>query len=186
MRHLIALLPVLLGLVCQLPAAGRVQPPNLLLIVADDQAWTDYGFMGHASIRTPRLDALAANSLWFPRGYVPSSLCCPSLASIITGRFPQQHRVVCNDPPRPPGLTARAFHESEAFRAGRERLSSFLDGVPTLPRLLQQRGYRSFQSGKWWQNHFSRGGFTHGMTLGDETQGGRHGDAGLDIGRKTL
>jgi uncharacterized sulfatase len=46
---------------------------------------------------------------------------------------------------------------------------------------LAQKGYLSFQSGKWWQGEFSRGGFTHGMSCGT-----RHGDAGLDIGRKTM
>ena len=62
--------------------------PNILLIVSDDQAWTDHGFMGHPTIRTPHLDRLAARSLCFTRAYVPSSLCCPSLASLITGRYP--------------------------------------------------------------------------------------------------
>ncbi len=161
------------------PAA--IAPPNILLIVSDDQAWTDYGFMGHPVIRTPNLDRLAARSLCFTRGYVPSSLCCPSLASLITGRFPHEHGVVCNDPPRPPTLSGEAFHRSPAFREGRERLSSFLDAMPTLPRILQTKGYLSFQSGKWWQNSFARGGFTHGMTRGD-----RHGDDGLQIGRVTL
>jgi uncharacterized sulfatase len=65
-------------------------------------------------------------------------------------------------------------------------MARFLEEVPTLPRLLQSQGYLSFQSGKWWQNHYSRGGFTHGMTLGDEAHGGRHGDAGLEIGRRTM
>jgi arylsulfatase A-like enzyme len=157
------------------------RPPNILLIISDDQAWTDYGFMRHPHIRTPRLDRLASESLCFTRGYVPSSLCCPSLASIITGRYPHQHRVVSNDPPRPAGMSPADFYRSDAFLAGRERMASFLDAVPTLPRMLQTRGYVSFQSGKWWQNHFSRGGFTHGMT-----QGGRHGDAGLEIGRGTM
>ncbi len=155
--------------------------PNILLIVSDDQAWTDYGFMGHPVLRTPNLDRLASRSLCFTRGYVPSSLCCPSLASLITGRFPHQHAVVCNDPPRPAGMPAADFHRSEAFRSGRARLSSFLEQIPTLPRLLQDHGYLSFQSGKWWQNDFAKGGFTHGMTRGD-----RHGDAGLEIGRVTL
>jgi len=170
-----------------LSAAGNPSPPpNILLIISDDQAWTDYGFMGHPHLRTPRLDRLASESLCFTRGYVPASLCCPSLASIITGRFPHQHKVVCNDPPRPPVLLLRDFYQSQAFRDGRERMAGFLEEVPTLPRLLRPRGYVSFQSGKWWQNHFSRGGFTHGMTLGDPAKGGRHGDAGLEIGRKTL
>ncbi len=162
------------------------KPPNILLIVSDDQAWTDYGFMGHPHLQTPNLDRLARRSLQFHRGYVPSSLCCPSLASLITGRYPHQHGVVCNDPPRPSGMNPKDYYASESYRAGREQLSRFVEQVPTLPRLLQSKGYLSFQSGKWWQNHFSRGGFTHGMTLGDGTRGGRHGDAGLEIGRKTL
>ncbi len=161
-------------------------PVNILIIISDDQAWTDYGFMGHEHVKTPRLDRLAAESLCFTRGYVTSSLCCPSLASIITGRFPHEHKVVCNDPPRPATMSAKDFYRSQAFRSGRERLAQFLEQIPTLPRLLKARGYVSFQAGKWWQNHFSRGGFTHGMTHGEEEKGGRHGDAGLDIGRKTL
>ncbi len=43
------------------------------------------------------------------------------------------------------------------------------------------RGYLSFQTGKWWQGDFSRGGFTHGMS-----KGSRHGDAGLTIGREGM
>lgn len=168
-------------------APGIVRrPPNILLIVSDDQAWTDFGFMGHPIVATPNLDRLARQGLCFPRGYVPSSLCCPSLASLITGRYPHQHKVVCNDPPRPSGMSPAAFYKSAAFRDGRQRLAGFLEAVPTLPRALQTRGYVSFQSGKWWQNHFSSGGFTHGMTQGDDDHGGRHGDAGLEIGRKTL
>ena len=63
---------------------------------------------------------------------------------------------------------------------------SFIDDQPTLPRLLAKRGYVSHQSGKWWQGHYSRGGFTHGMTHGDPKRGGRHGDVGLKIGREGM
>jgi arylsulfatase A-like enzyme len=63
-------------------------PPNIVLIISDDQGWTDFSFMGHPHIHTPNLDRLANESLTFTRGYVPSSLCCPSLASIITGLYP--------------------------------------------------------------------------------------------------
>jgi uncharacterized sulfatase len=160
--------------------------PNILMIISDDQAWTDYGFMGHPHLRTPRLDKLAAESLLFTRGYGPASLCCPSLASIITGLYPHQHKVVCNDPPGAAGMAKGEFYRSQKYRDGRERLSSFLEQVPTLPRELQRAGYVSLQTGKWWQNHFSRGGFTHGMTIGDESKGGRHGDKGLEIGRQGL
>jgi uncharacterized sulfatase len=61
-----------------------------------------------------------------------------------------------------------------------------ITAVPTVPRLLADRGYVSLQTGKWWQGHYRTGGFTHGMSLGDPDRGGRHGDAGLDIGRKTM
>jgi uncharacterized sulfatase len=162
------------------PAAEH-KSPNILLIVSDDQAWTDYAFMGHPHVRTPHLDRLAQQSLTFRRGYVASSLCCPSLATIITGLYPHQHRVTSNDPPRPENVAPRDFHRSDAFRDGREAMNRHLEAVPTLPRLLAPRGYLSFQTGKWWQGNFKRGGFTHGMTRGD-----RHGDEGLDIGRKTL
>ncbi len=156
-------------------------PPNIVLIISDDQGWGDYGFMGHPQLKTPHLDRLAAESLTFRRAYVPSSLCSPSLASLITGRYPHEHGVTCNDPPLPPGLKPGEFYRSEAFRQGRAKLSQFMQQAPTLPRWLSAAGYRSLQTGKWWQDDFRTGGFTDGMTKGE-----RHGDDGLDIGRKTL
>jgi uncharacterized sulfatase len=57
-----------------LAADNVALPPNVVLIVADDMAWTDYGFMGHPQVRTPRLDRLASQSLTFRRGYVTTSL----------------------------------------------------------------------------------------------------------------
>jgi uncharacterized sulfatase len=153
----------------------------VLLIVSDDQAWTDYGFMGHPHLQTPNLDRLARESLAFRRGYVPSSLCCPSLATILTGLYPHQHKITSNDPPLVPGLSGAAYHASNAFRSGRSRMNEHLQAVPTLPRLLSEKGYLTLQTGKFWQGHFSHGGFTHGMTRGD-----RHGDDGLKIGRETL
>ena len=51
-------------------AFAATQSPNIVLILSDDQAWTDYGFMGHEDIKTPHLDKLAERSLVFERGYV--------------------------------------------------------------------------------------------------------------------
>ena len=155
--------------------------PNIVLIISDDHAWTDYSFMGHPHIRTPNIDRLAAESLTFSRGYVPSSLCCPSLASIITGLYPHQHRITSNDPPMPPGMAGREYWQSTEYRQGREVMNRQLEAVPTLPRLLAGANYVSLQTGKWWQGNYRRGGFTHGMTEGE-----RHGDAGTQIGRKTM
>lgn len=155
-----------------LGAEGAAQrPPNVVLIISDDQQWTDFGFMGHDAIQTPSLDRLARESAVFPHGYVPSSLCRPSLATIITGLYPHQHKISGNDPPR--GTDRRA-------------MLKHIEAVPTLPRLLGEAGYLSFQSGKWWEGNHKLGGFTHGMTHGDVKRGGRHGDEGLKIGRQGM
>jgi arylsulfatase A-like enzyme/predicted neuraminidase len=140
--------------------------PNVVMIVADDQGWTDFGFMGHETIRTPHLDALAAQSALFPNGYVPTSLCRASLATLLTGQFGHQHRICCNDPPA--GIDRAQMHP-------------MMQQAPAIPRLLGQNGYRSFQTGKFWEGHFSNAGFTQGMTTK-----GRHGDEGLIIGRQTM
>jgi len=153
-------------------------PPNVLMIIGDDQAWTDFGFMGHGVIQTPNLDRLASQSLVFTRGYVPSSLCRPSLASMVTGLYAHQHRITSNDPPG--GLP-----REEVLRQRGLQIAN-IEQVPTLPRMLGQQGYSSLQTGKWWEGHYSRGGFTHGMTHGDPARGGRHGDEGLKIGREGM
>ena len=175
-------------LLAVLPAAGAEPlPPNIVLIVSDDHAWTDYGFMGHPQVKTPHLDRLAARSLCYKRGYVTSSLCCPSLATILTGQYPHRHRITSNDPPPVPGTdTGKPRARNKEFYAGRETMNRFMDEAPSLPRLLGARGYLSLQTGKWWQGNFRRGGFTHGMTTGEPEKGGRHGDQGLEIGRKTM
>ena len=146
-------------------------PRGVVLIIGDDQAWTDFGFMGHPDIETPHLDRLAAEGTLFRRGYAPSSLCRPSLLSIATGLYPHEHGVTGNDP-----------------RDGvdRARMLARIDDVITLPRLLAEHGFRSLQTGKWWEGSARRGGFTEGMTHGNPARGGRHGDAGLTIGRQGL
>ena len=157
------------------------KPPNVVLIISDDQSWTDYGFMEHEAIETPNIDRLARQSRLFKRGYVPTSLCCPSLATLITGLYPHQHGITGNEPPIPSG-----GKNTDQYRSQVQECVGFIDTVPTLPRLLAKRGYVSHQSGKWWQGHYSRGGFTHGMTHGDPKRRGRHGDVGLKIGREGL
>jgi uncharacterized sulfatase len=157
------------------------------MIIGDDQAWGDYGFMGHPHIKTPHLDKLAADGLVFKRGYVPSSLCRPSLATMITGLYPHQHKITCNDPPLPKGMTTAAANKDPGFLKMRQDMIAYIEKVPTLPRLLAPAGYVSHQSGKWWEGNACRcGGFTDGMTHGDPAKGGRHGDAGLTIGRQGL
>src|SRR4051794_3804803 len=172
------------GLAMAVP--GHSATPNVVLIISDDQGWGDYSFMGHPHIQTPHIDRLASQSLTFRRGYVPSSLCSPSLASILTGLYPHQHYVTSNDPPLPPGKKGREANQDPTFLALRQEMIANFEKVPTLPRLLAREGYASFQSGKWWGGSYSRAGFTRGMTHGEPEHGGRHGDEGLSIGRQGM
>ena len=161
-----------------LSAAER---PNIVMIISDDQAWTDYGFLGHPQIRTPHLDRLARESVVFERGYVPTALCRPSLMSMITGRYAHQHGVTGNDP-----SPKYAQPDSKAYQAQRAELIANIDRFDSVPELLGTQGYVSHQSGKWWEGNFRRGGFTAGMTRGFPQPGGRNGDDGLTIGRQGM
>lgn len=157
-------------------------PPNIVLILSDDHAWNDYSFMGHDIVKTPVLDKLAAEGVTFKRGYVPTSLCRPSLATIATGLYANQHGITGNDPSRKlPG-----GKKGEEYKKQRAEIINKIDALDTLPELLKQKGYVSLQTGKWWEGNFSRGGFDEGMTRGFPQKGGRHGDDGLKIGREGL
>ena len=74
--------------------------PNVVLIISDDQTNSDFGFMGNADVLTPNLDRLADQSARYVNGYVPSSVCRPSLVSILTGLYPHQHGIYFNHPRR--------------------------------------------------------------------------------------
>lgn len=173
-----------LALMCGIPALAA--PPNVVMIISDDQAFGDFSFMGHPQIRTPNLDRLSTQSLTFRRGYVPSSLCSPSLASILTGLYPHQHKVTSNDPPLPAGKVGLAALRDPGYRAARQEMIANFDRSPSLPKALATKNYQSFQAGKWWGGNFRHGGFTDGMSQGDPEKGGRHGDEGLKIGRQGM
>ena len=116
-------------------AQPSTTPPNIVMIISDDQAWTDYGFMGHQDIKTPHLDRLASESVVFRRGYVPASLCRPSLMTLATGHYAHRHGVTGNDPS--PKYAAR---NSKLYTQRRAQLISYIDKFQTLPELLGERG----------------------------------------------
>jgi arylsulfatase A-like enzyme len=171
----------------QSTGTGEGSLPNIVLIISDDQSWTDYSFLGHPHIETPRIDRLASEGLTFTRGYSSAPLCRPSLASMATGLYPHQHKVIGNDP---------VFDFDQKKRYGEEwniqrtewnaPVIEVFEDLATIPDLLSDKGYLSLQTGKWWEGHYKRGGFTHGMTHGDPENGGRHGDEGLKIGREGM
>lgn len=177
---------VFLGLGFQ-KITAQSQLPNIIYILSDDHAWTDYSFAGHPHIQTPNIDRLAAEGLTFSRGYSTAPLCSPSLASIITGLYPQQHKITGNDPTFAfSGNRYNPDWQVTRSKLYREEYLKEFQKQQTIPMLLKDLGYLSFQSGKWWGGHWSEGGFTHGMTHGDPTRGGRHGDEGLKIGREGM
>jgi arylsulfatase A-like enzyme len=100
--------------------------------------------------------------------------------------YPYQHGITGNDPT----FTFDSKRYSKEWQLDRSKhYKEYLDKFqkhPTVPELLKDREYLSFQSGKWWGGNWKEGGFTHGMTHGDPSKGGRHGDEGLRIGREGM
>ena len=99
--------------------AQEGNPPNIVMIISDDQAWNDYGFMGHDVVKTPNLDRLASESVLFRRGYVPTALCRPSLMTLLTGHYASVHGVTGNDP-----SPKHAAPDSELYNQRRAQLIS--------------------------------------------------------------
>lgn len=160
--------------------------PNIVLIISDDQSWTDYSFMGHEYIQTPRIDQLAASGLTFTHGYTTAPLCSPALASIATGLYPHQHGILGNDPVfSSPERKYSAEWMQERMKHYQPVISKF-EELKTIADVLGENGYTSLQTGKWWPGNFATGGFDEGMTHGDPLREGRHGDEGLKIGREGL
>ena len=178
MRHLFF---SLLVTVIALGGGIAATKPNIVLIISDDQSWTDYSFMGHPDIKTPHIDKLAGQSALFRRGYVPTALCRPSLATLLTGHYASTHGVTGNDPsPKYAQRNSKLYNERQA------QLITYIEKFDTVPGLLGEQGYLSHQSGKFWEGSYQHGGFTHGMTRGFPEKGGRHGDDGLKIGRQGM
>ena len=177
------LLNAIIGLLLAFQTITAAKAPNIVLILSDDQSYSDYSFMGHPHIETPHLDKLAAESALFRRGYVPTALCRPSLATLLTGLYSHQNKITGNDPA---GTPANKAHAAKAGKTAKEILISNIDRIGTLPKWLAKQGYVSHQSGKYWEGSYQRGGFTEGMTRGYPEPGGRHGDDGLRIGRSGM
>jgi N-acetylgalactosamine-6-sulfatase len=110
--------------------------PNFVFIFADDLGWGDLGCYGNRQIKTPNLDRLARQGTILTQFYVSGSVCSPSRAAIMTGRFP-----ACL------GIHGHfATHEQNERRA----MPNWLDpAVPSVTRLLRGAGYATGHFGKW-------------------------------------
>ncbi|MEN8248649.1 MAG: sulfatase-like hydrolase/transferase [Bacteroidota bacterium] len=70
--------------------------PNIIVLLIDDAGYADFGFNGSMDLKTPNIDKLADNGVIFTDGHVTASVCGPSRAGLITGRYQQRFGFECN------------------------------------------------------------------------------------------
>jgi N-acetylglucosamine-6-sulfatase len=104
--------------------------PNILLIVVDDLRSDALGVTGHPFFKSPSIDRLANEGVLFQNSFVVHSLCSPSRATLMTGLYSHQHRVLDNDTPLNPQL-------------------------PTVAQLLRAAGYETAFIGKWHMGYYN-------------------------------
>ena len=114
----------LMGFVALLTAADK---PNIVLVFADDMGWGDVAYHGVPDAQTPAIDAIAKGGVWFEQGYAAASVCGPSRAGILTGRYQQLFGVVTN------GDADKGIPKSQK----------------NIAELLKPAGYKSGAFGKW-------------------------------------
>lgn len=108
--------------------------PNVLLIYSDDQGTLDTNLYGSKDLSTPHLDQLADQGVRFSQFYAASSVCSPSRAALLTGRYPQRA-----------GLPMMAESRPELFGSGHALPASEV----TIAERLRAAGYRTGHFGKW-------------------------------------
>lgn len=104
--------------------------PNFVVFLTDDQGYGDLSCMGATDFRTPSLDRLAGDGVRFTNCYANSSVCSPSRASLLTGRYPGNAGV-------------------RSILAGHRKASGLPQHVPTLATALKENGYSTHMIGKW-------------------------------------
>ncbi len=125
-----------------LVVSSAKEPRNIILILTDDHRYDALSFMGHPFLETPNLDRLAKDGAHFQNAFVTTSLCSPSRASILTGLYAHNHRVVDN------------------YNPVDENLLFF-------PQLLQKADYETGFIGKWHMGDEERPqrGFDHWVSF---------------------
>lgn len=148
-------------------AASQEALPNIIMLIGDDQGYPYFGFMGSEIVQTPNMDALAASGMVFTDGYVSDNHCRPSLQTLLTGMLPIEYykrsEVVLEQMVQEQGIGQDSLR---GFRKYFDLKALAMPAFETLPQLLAQKGYASFQGGKWWEYTYQNGGFSHGMTKG--------------------
>ncbi|HYE19867.1 MAG TPA: sulfatase [Tepidisphaeraceae bacterium] len=91
MRHL--LLALFFALPALAPAQPAARPPNVVLILVDDLGQTDLGVYGSKLYETPNIDRLAAQGVRFTSAYSACTVCSPTRAALLTGKYPARLRI---------------------------------------------------------------------------------------------
>jgi len=97
--HAIAISSLLAALVFNADIYAASTAPNVVVILADDLGYHDLGFQGSKRIKTPHLDRLAAGGTIFTDAHTTASVCSPSRAGFMTGRYQQRFGHEANVPP---------------------------------------------------------------------------------------
>jgi arylsulfatase A-like enzyme len=135
--------------------ADPTRKPNIVIILSDDAGYADFSMHGSNDIATPHVDSIAEAGVRFLQGYTSSSVCSPSRAGLLTGRY--QHRFGHHHNP-PPVYSATIGLDV---------------GETTLADALQAEGYRTIAVGKW---HLGHGPEFHPLSRGfDDFYGFLHG-----------
>lgn len=144
-------------------SGSRGHPPNIIIINADDLGYGDLGCYGSRAIRTPHIDNLAKEGVRFTDFHACDSVCTPSRAGLLTGRYPKRMELIFPLHPEDLPLTKK-FLLSIGNLAGRLGLLDIASekgawGLPvqeiTLAAALKLRGYRTGMVGKWHLGDFA-------------------------------
>ena len=116
------------------PAA---QPPNIVLVMCDDLGWGDVGFNGNKIIKTPELDAMAADGLKFNRFYAAAPVCSPARGSVVTGRHPFRYGIYFANTGhmKPREITLAELLKTKGYRTGHFGESGIVSPARSAERL---------------------------------------------------
>ncbi|QDU44894.1 Arylsulfatase [Symmachiella dynata] len=128
-------------------AGVAAPPPNIVLIVSDDQGYRDLGCFGSDEVKTPHLDQLAKQGVRCTDFYVTWPACTPSRGSILTGRYPQRNGLY--DMIRNDVADYGKTFTAEEYAVTPERVLGMDVQEVMISEVLKQSGYATAVFGKW-------------------------------------